>query len=75
MPWLRNDGKPLDGIQRRMKITGKAKRWASVPPGCGKLGSLLENLVHNTDNEVLPKSLPDYDWMELERIKKKCGIE
>ena len=67
--------KPMDEIRRRMNITGKAKRWDSVPSGCEKFGSLLENLVLNTDNEVLPKSRLDCDWKELERIKKKYGIE
>ena len=66
---------PFSEIQLRMKITGKAKRWNMIPSGQEKFGSLLENLMINTDNESLPKSRLDSDWAKLEGIKKKYGID
>lgn len=68
-------GIPVSEIRKRMKITGKAKRWDMIPTGHEKLGSLLENLTVNTDNEALPESRLKSDWEKLEEIKKKYGIE
>lgn len=66
---------PISEIRRRMKISGKAKRWDMVPIGHEKLGSLLENLTVNTENESLPDSRLKSDWAKLEEIKRKYGIE
>ena len=64
-----------DTIGGRVKITGKAKRWFMVPVGQGKLGSLLENLTINTENESLPRSRLDGDREKLQKVMKDYRIE
>lgn len=66
---------PFSEIRQRMRITGKAKRWDMVQAGYAQLGSLLENLTINSENEFLPKSRLESDWTKLEEIKTKYGIE
>jgi len=66
---------PSDDVSKRMKITGKAKRWACVPVGNEKLGSIMENLFINSEDESLPESRLKSDWARLEEIKMRYGIE
>lgn len=62
-------------IEKRIKITGKAKRWALIPTGNEKLGSIVENLADNCENETLSDSRLKSDMDKLEEIKKRYGIE
>lgn len=66
---------PGSDIEKRMMITGKAKRWALIPAGNEKLGSIIENLADNWENEILPESRLRSDMERLEEIKKRYGIE
>ncbi len=66
---------PFAVIQKRMRITDKAKRWDMIPSGYVKFGSLLENLTVNTEQESLPQSRLKSDWQKLERIKKMYELE
>ncbi len=62
-------------VNERIRITGKAKRWAIKPVGSERLGSLLENLMYNTENEALPQSRLDSDWKKIRQIMEKYGIK
>lgn len=68
---------PWEEVRERMEIeiTGRAKRWSQVPSGNEKFGSLLENLTANEESGVLSQSRLESDWLKLEEIKKKYGIE
>ena len=68
-------GIPREKIRKRIELTGRAKRWSQVPAGNEKFGSLLENLTVNTEKGALPKSHLASDWLRLEEIKRKYGIE
>lgn len=68
-------GIPAEDIRKRMMITGKAKRWALIPVGNEKLGSIMENISSNSEYERLPKSRIKSDWDKLEAIKMRYGIE
>ncbi len=66
---------PGGEINKRIKITGKAKRWSLVPVGTEKLGSIMEYIDDNRENEILPESRIKSDVDRLETIKKRYGIE
>ena len=66
---------PSKTIQNRIHLTGKAKRWEMKRTGNDKLGSLIENLTINTQNESLPKQRLQEDWNRLNQIKHEYGIE
>lgn len=66
---------PAEKLTKKMMITGKAKRWALVPVGSERLGSITENISINSENERLPESRLKSDWAKLEEIKKMYGIE
>lgn len=62
-------------IQKRIDITGKTKRWSFAPVGTERLGSIIENLSENTENERLPDSRLNSDKFKLEKIMKRYGIK
>ena len=64
-----------DYIQKRIAVTGKAKRWSLAPVGTERLGSIVENLSENTENERLPDSRLNSDNLKLEKIMEKYGIK
>ena len=66
---------PGNDIEKRMMLTGKAKRWALIPVGNEKLGSIVENLADNCEKEILPNSRLESDMKKLDKIKKRYGIE
>ena len=66
---------PSEEVRKWQMITGKAKRWALIPKGNEKLGSIMENLSVNTEKESLPQSRLQSDWDKIEKIKKRYGIE
>ncbi len=57
-------------IQERSELTGKAWQWQISNPGMVSLGSFLENLDYNTENELLTKSREEMDRQRLERLKQ-----
>ncbi len=68
-------GIPQERIRKRIELTGRAKRWSQALTGNEKLGSLPENLTVNMEKGAVPKSRLDSDWLRLEEIKRKYGIE
>lgn len=66
---------PGTDIEKRMMITGRAKRWAMIPIGNEKLGSIMENIADNYENEILPESRLKSDMERLDEIKKRYAIE
>ncbi|MDO4208001.1 MAG: ImmA/IrrE family metallo-endopeptidase [Lachnospiraceae bacterium] len=64
-----------DDIRKRILLTGKAKRWANTPVGSEMLGSLMENLSANREEESLPESRLTADWQRVQNIKTRYGIE
>ena len=66
---------PGDYIEKRIEITGKAKRWSHVPVGTEKLGSIDEYLSDNTETERLPGERLKSDTLKLEKIKVRYGIK
>lgn len=62
-------------LQKRISVTGKAKRWSFAPVGTERLGSIIENLSENTENERLPDSRLNSDNLKLEKIMERYGIK
>lgn len=65
----------VEDISKRMMITGKAKRWSLIPRGNEKLGSIMENISINAEDDSVPESRLKSDLAKLEGIKKRYGIE
>ena len=66
---------PSDEVSKRQEITGKARRWALVPKGHEKLGSIMENITINEEEESIPQSRLQSDLAKLQEIKERYGIE
>ena len=66
---------PSDDIKNRVIVSGKAKRWSLIPKGNERLGSIMENIVINSDDENVPESRLKRDIDKLNAIKKRYGIE
>ena len=66
---------PSDEVAKRQVITGKARRWALVPKGHEKLGSIMENITINEEEESIPQSRLQSDLAKLQKIKERYGIE
>lgn len=66
---------PSEEISKRMKLTGKAKRWSVIPKGNESLGSIAENIMINAENEAVSESRLTSDMKKLDEIRKRYGIE
>ena len=66
---------PSEEVSKRQTITGKARRWMLVPKGHEKLGSIVENITINEEEESLPQSRLQSDLAKLQKIKERYGIE
>lgn len=66
---------PSEEVSKRQIITGKARRWMLVPKGHEKLGSIMENITINEEEENLPQSRLKSDLAKLQKIKERYGIE
>lgn len=47
---------PAEEIEKLIQLTGRSKRWSSIPVDCNSYGSLLENIAVNEKYEVLTDS-------------------
>ena len=64
-----------DYLEKRIAITGKAKRWSLAPVGTEKLGSIDEILSDNREAERLPDDRLKNDSLKLKKIKERYGIK
>ena len=64
-----------EDVSKRQAITGKARRWMLVPKGHEKLGSIMENITINDEEESLPQNRLNSDLAKLQKIKERYGIE
>ena len=62
-------------IIQKIELTGCAKRWQLSGKGMESLGSLVENLEFDIENELLVDSREKSDKIRLQEIKKKLGLE
>lgn len=66
---------PSEDISNRIKVTGKAKRWSLIPKGNESLGSIIENIMINSENENVPVDRLKKDLSKLDSIRERYGIE
>lgn len=62
--------KGADFVAQRIKLTGKAQQWQINSSGYIYLGSLLDNLEYNSENDLLTDSRSSSDKAYIEKIKK-----
>lgn len=60
-----------DSVSVRIELTGKAERWQQDTRHLLRYGSLIDNLAHNSDYELLNDSREESDRAFLEKIRKE----
>lgn len=66
---------PSEEVNRRIALTGKAKRWQLNGSGTESLGSLPENLEFNRVHDLLTDSRREEDAACLNALKQQLGIQ
>ncbi|TYZ22954.1 ImmA/IrrE family metallo-endopeptidase [Selenomonas ruminis] len=61
-----------DFVSERIMLTGKALRWQQDSRALSYFGSLLDDMEHNSENDLLTDSREKSDRQYLERIRKYC---
>lgn len=59
-----------DYVSERIKLTGKALGWQQANSNLVYLGSLLDDMEHNSENDLLTDSRVESDKQYLGRIRK-----
>ena len=57
-------------VSERIMLTGKALGWQQDSRELSYFGSLLDNMEHNSENDLLTDSREESDKQYLERIRK-----
>ena len=59
-----------DYVSERIKLTGKALKWQQNSKDLSYLGSLLDDMEYNKEQELLTESREKSDMEYLEKIRK-----
>lgn len=63
--------KDTESITARIELTGRAKKWQQNSNALLYYGSLLENMAHNSENELLTSMREESDKAYLKKIEKE----
>lgn len=66
---------PAEEIKKLIQLTGRSKRWSSIPTDCISYGSLLENIAANEKYEVLTDSRLASDRKRIQEITETFDRE
>ena len=63
-----------EDVEKRVELTGKAKRWQLDGSGTESFGTLLEKADYNTEHDYLTESREKEDWKYISELKKELGM-
>lgn len=61
--------------EKRIELTGKAKRWQLDGSGTESFGSLLEKADYNTEHDYLTETRKKEDWEYISKLKKELDMD
>lgn len=64
-----------EDVEKRVELTGKAKRWQLDGSGTESFGTLLEKADYNTEHDYLTESREKEDWKYISELKKELGMD
>lgn len=64
-----------DQVMKRVRLTGKAKRWQLNGNGTESFGTLFEKVEYNEQHEYLTESRNNDDVTYLAQLKKEYGLD